>query len=175
MTEMMHDTQESPPQFHMAPLNLARIKQPKDHWQNQGFIKNLVIVNVHAEAHSGFTWRLVGDETAQANDDSLDDPFRIANLTVLENIESFVSSVFRNKQHRAVLRCRDEWFTSLEFSLELGWIPGGRLPTLVEAQVKLALVESPGPLPATFIFKNSFPPNLTSPVMAFSSTGESEC
>lgn len=153
----MNETQSSELLFYLAQLNIAKFKKPKEHPQNKGFVDNIDRVNAQAESHPGFIWRLE-DESTDTSDHSLNDPNMITNLSVWESVESLGEFVYRNQQHRKIMRQREDWFSPIKSYLVLWWVPCGHIPTLAEAQEKLALLERIGPSAAAFTFKDKFSP-----------------
>ena len=61
--------------------------------------------------------------------------------------------LLRGSDHVAVMRRRREWFDRLEVSTALWWIRSGHIPTLREAQERLAHLEERGPTRFAFTFK----------------------
>ncbi|MCL6431230.1 MAG: DUF3291 domain-containing protein, partial [Anaerolineae bacterium] len=61
--------------------------------------------------------------------------------------------------HASFLRRRREWFQHMaEASLALWWVPVGHIPTMAEAVERLTHVQTHGPTPFAFTFRQPFPP-----------------
>ncbi len=132
--------------------------QPREHEANLDFINNLDRVNAIAEQSPGFVWRLVGDGNDATDVNPFEDQEMIVNLSVWESIESLSAFVYRNKQHREIMRRRAEWFSHIDVYLVLWWIPKGHIPTVEEAVKKLAHLQAFGPSDKAFTFKEPYPP-----------------
>jgi uncharacterized protein DUF3291 len=144
--------------FHLAQLNIARLRAPLDSPIVAGFVAALDPINALADAAPGFVWRLQsegGDATAIR---AFDDDLLLVNLTVWESIEALADFAYRS-DHRRVLLRRREWFDRLgEVYLVLWWIPAGAIPTIEEAKDRLDLLRRVGPSLDAFTFKSPFPP-----------------
>ncbi len=143
--------------YHLAQLNIARFRLPQDHPQNADFINNLDRVNAIAENQEGFIWRFTGDGNDALDVQAFDDPNIASNMSLWANIESLSAFVYRNKEHREIMRRRSEWFDKIDFYLVLWWVKQGHVPSLKEAIERLALLETLGPSPEAFNFKTQFP------------------
>jgi len=143
--------------YQLVQLNIARFHLPQEHPDNADFIDNLDRVNAIAEEQDGFVWRLVGDGNNALDIDMFDDVNMITNMSVWESIESLSAFVYRNKDHRAIMRRRAEWFEKNDFHLVLWWVKKGHIPTLEEAKQKLELLAAKGATEHAFTFKTPFP------------------
>ncbi|GAA6140095.1 DUF3291 domain-containing protein [Arenicella sp. 4NH20-0111] len=143
--------------YHLAQLNIARFRLPQDHPVNSDFIDNLDRVNAIAESQEGFVWRLTGEGNNALDVNAFDDPNVAANMSVWKSLEALGAFVYRNKEHREIMRRRNEWFDKIDFYLVLWWIEEGHTPTLEEAKAKLEWLVSQGPTAQAFSFKNPFP------------------
>jgi hypothetical protein len=136
----------SPPTWHFAQFNIARLHQPLDHPDTAEFVANLDRVNAVAEASPGFVWRLTDDESGLSSSyvRAYDDPLVIINLSVWESPEQLSDFVYRGA-HTPVLRRRREWFEKMdEAYLVCWWIPAGTLPTVAEAVARLERLSTEG-------------------------------
>ena len=116
--------------WHIAELNVARLRQPIDAPETAGFVANLDPVNAIADAAPGFVWRLQDDSGNATSIHTSDDPRFIVNLSVWESIETLEAFV-RRTPHADVLRRRREWFErATEAYLVLWWIPAGTRPSV---------------------------------------------
>jgi hypothetical protein len=145
--------------YHLAQINIARFREPKDHPVNAGFMDALDHVNALAEASPGFVWRMVGETTSAVDVEvAEDDPRLAANLTVWTDIEALAAFAYRNLEHRAIMRRRKEWFEHIDTYMALWWIPAGQTPTLADAMRRLAVLAQHGPTQEAFLFAAPFPP-----------------
>jgi heme-degrading monooxygenase HmoA len=141
----------------LAQVNVARFRAPVDDPVNAGFMNALDHVNALAEAAPGFIWRLKGEGNNATDLRPYDDPHMAINMSVWEDVGSLAAFVYRNLDHRAVMRRRREWFEEMKVYMALWWVPAGTLPTVEEAKERLALLERLGPTPAAFTFRQPFP------------------
>ncbi len=116
-------------------------------------------INAIADTSPGFVWRL---QTSEGNATDLrpyEDERILVNMSVWESIEQLKHYVYKTT-HADLLRQRQEWFEKFTGSYTaLWWIPKGHVPTVDEAKKRLAHLESHGPTPFAFTFKQSFPPD----------------
>lgn len=143
--------------YHLAQLNIARFRLPQEHPDNKEFIDNLDRVNAIAEMQDGFIWRFTGEGNDAMDIQAFDDVNIASNMSLWSSLESLGAFVYRNKDHREIMRRRSEWFNKIDFHLVLWWVPIGHLPTLEEAKLKLELLSTEGPSPKAFTFRSSFP------------------
>ncbi len=143
--------------FHLAQVNIARIKAPLDDPLMAGFVTRLDEINALAERSAGFVWRL---QTSEGNATSLrpyDDDRIIVNMSVWETIEHLQQYVYRTA-HAELLRQRHNWFEKFAgLYAALWWVPAGHRPDVDEAKKRLAHLETHGPTPFAFTFRQSFP------------------
>lgn len=144
--------------WHLAQLNVGRLRAPIEHPDSAGFADNLDPVNAEAEAAAGFVWRLQ-DESGNATGFARDgDPLRILNLSVWDSIESLKSFTYGG-DHVGFMRRRLEWFEPRDAPhLAMWWIPAGHEPSIAEAEERLALLQREGPTENAFTFVRTFPP-----------------
>jgi hypothetical protein len=112
-------------------------------------------VNALADAAPGFVWRLQTEDGNATAIRAFDDDRIIVNMSVWESVDDLAEFVYRS-DHVSVLRRRREWFDRLDVSTALWWIRSGHIPTVREAQERLAHVEERGPTPFAFTFKQRF-------------------
>jgi hypothetical protein len=144
--------------YHLAQLNIARLRAPLDSPQLAGFVDALEPINALADGSPGFVWRLqteAGDATALR---VFDDDMLIVNMSVWESREALSEFVFRS-DHREVMTGRRQWFERLDDAyLVLWWVTAGHVPEVDEAKARLALLQKEGPSPEAFSFRSVFPP-----------------
>jgi hypothetical protein len=148
------------PQYHIAQVNIGKIKAPLDSSTMAGFMNQLDAINALADAAPGFVWRLqTGEGNATyfrpyPNDDRI-----LLNMSVWETIESLKDYVYRTA-HAEVLRHRHEWFEKFESNyMALWWVPAGHIPGIDEAKKRIAHLDAHGPTEFAFTFKKTFPPD----------------
>lgn len=152
-----------PRTFHLAQINIARMRYPLDDPRMQSFVDQLDPVNALAESSPGFVWRLQsaeGDATSMRpfGDDVL------VNMSVWESVEALEAFAYRSA-HTEVLRQRKEWFDTMESrAVALWWVPAGTQPTPADARRRLDLLDGWGESPLAFTFKKRFPPPPATPV-----------
>jgi len=144
--------------YHLAQFNIARFRLPQEHPNNRDFIENLDRVNAIAETQNGFVWRFTGERNNALDVNAFEDPNIASNMSLWKDLESLGAFVYRNKDHRTIMRRRNEWFDKIDFYLVLWWVEVGHIPTVEEAQLKLGLLAEKGPTAQAFTFKNPFPP-----------------
>jgi hypothetical protein len=146
------------PTYHLAQLNIGRIRAPLDSPLMETFVRRLPDINAIADRAPGFVWRLQtedGDATAVRpfGDDRI-----LVNMSVWESLESLHAYVYRSG-HAEVMRRRREWFERMEEAyVVLWWVPAGHRPTIGEAKERLGLLRSIGASPAAFTYRQPFPP-----------------
>jgi hypothetical protein len=83
-------------EFHLAQVNIARLRAPIDSERLADFVANLDRVNAVADASSGFLWRLQtedGDATAIR---AFDDDSVIVNMSVWTSVSALGEFVYRS-------------------------------------------------------------------------------
>lgn len=142
---------------HLAVFNVARLRAPLESQQLADFVAGLDPVNALGEQAPGFVWRYVADGTNNATAvRPLGDNSIIVNLGVWESREHLWDFVYRSP-HLDLLRRRREWFTVPdEAYLVLWWVPAGHIPSLDEAIERLRRLQSDGPGPHAFTFREPF-------------------
>ena len=143
--------------FHLAQINVGRLRAPVDDPMIADFKNNLDRINALADGMPGFVWRLVG-EGGNATDiqPKPDDPLFAINMSVWTDLDALAGFVYRSA-HREVMRRRREWFEHMDFYMTVWWVPVGHTPTIEEGLAKLDLLERLGPTPEAFSFKTPFP------------------
>jgi Domain of unknown function (DUF3291) len=143
--------------FHVAQVNIGRIRAPPDDPIMAGFRTQLDPINALADRSPGFVWRLqTEDGNAMAIRPYADERMAI-NMSVWESLEALQEFVYKSA-HVAPLRDRKQWFEPIEGPiLVLWWIPAGHIPTVEEARERLQHLKEHGPTPAAFTFRASLP------------------
>jgi len=142
--------------YHLAQLNIAKLKYPAEAPEMADFMNNLDRINALAEKSLGFVWRL---QTEEGDATCIDffGPDILVNMSVWQDSEFLHDYVYRTS-HAQIMSRRKEWFERFEGSYTvLWWIPEGGVPTLEEANEKLELLRAQGPTADAFTFKQPFP------------------
>jgi uncharacterized protein DUF3291 len=147
--------------FHIAQVNIARMREPLDSPLLVPFVARLDELNALADVSPGFVWRL---QTGEGNATYLrpyDDDRILFNLSVWESTEQLKEYVYKTA-HAEVLRQRRDWFEHFDGAvLALWWVPAGHVPSVDEAKTRLAHLEEKGPSQYAFTFRTIEPPDTT--------------
>jgi hypothetical protein len=143
--------------FHLAQVNIALPHEPLDAPLLADFVAALEPVNAAADVAPGFVWRLQSDAGDATAVKAFGDDRLIVNMSVWESLEALRAFVYADRTHLAVLRRRREWFARLgDVHTVLWWVPLDQLPTVQDAEERLALLRKDGPAPAAFTFREHF-------------------
>lgn len=146
------------PMMHLAQYNVARLVAPLDDPLIADFVADLERINTLGDRSPGFVWRLQGDDGTSTGVRVGDDERIIVNFTVWESIEAVFEYAYHS-DHVEAFRRRREWFDAPDVAhLVLWWIPAGTIPTVAEAEARLAHLRAHGPTPKAFTFKQRFAP-----------------
>jgi hypothetical protein len=144
--------------WHLAQLNIARLRAPLDDPSIADFVDNLEAVNALAEQSRGFVWRLQTDEGDATAVRAYDDELVIINLTVWESVEALADFAYRTG-HVRFLRRKREWFEPMvEAHLVMWWVPAGEPPTVPDAVTRLERLRRDGPSAEAFTFRPPYGP-----------------
>jgi Domain of unknown function (DUF3291) len=147
--------------YHLAQLNIGRLRAPLDSPQLAGFVAGLDPINALADRSPGFVWRLQTDEGNATSIHAFQDQLLLLNMSVWESPETLRAFVYQS-EHRSFLAQRREWFERLAEAIQvLWWVPAGHLPTVEEAVDRLETLRRDGPSPQAFTFRALFPPPST--------------
>ena len=139
--------------FHIAQVNVARMKFPLDSPEMAGFTGRLEEINALADGSPGFVWRLQSDEGDATYIRPFEDDRILVNLSVWESVEALKDYVYRTA-HAELLRSRRSWFEHFDGAyVALWWVPAGHVPDVEEAKQRLAHLDEHGPTPFAFTFK----------------------
>ena len=141
--------------FNIAQVNIALPIEPTDSPLLAEFVAQLDPINALADRSAGFVWRLQTEDGNATAIRAFDDGRLIVNMSVWESIEQLAEFVYRSG-HVAVMRRRREWFERMRLHMALWWIPTGTIPTVAEAELRLAHLRANGPTPFAFTFKQRF-------------------
>ena len=144
--------------YHLAQLNLARLKAPKGDPLTEEFFTAIPAINVLAEAQPGFVWRLVGEVKEHTDIPFFLDPHLVVNISLWKDLESFRHFVYKSG-HVQYIKRKKEWFLPFDgpFAV-LWWLRAGEVPTLAQAKERLDLLKEHGPTEQAFDLHNLFQP-----------------
>jgi hypothetical protein len=145
--------------YHIAQINIGRIKGPLDGPIMAGFMARLDEINALADGSPGFVWRLQTSEGNATYFRPYDDDQILMNMSVWETVEDLRHFVYHT-MHVELLRQRQEWFENFAgVYLALWWVPVGHIPGVDEAKKRLAHLDVHGPTQFAFTFKKIFQPD----------------
>ena len=144
--------------WHLAQYNLAKLRKPLTDPLLADFVAAIDRINRLGDASPGFVWR---HQTAEGNSTSVrprDDQSIIINFTVWESVEQLFRFTYYS-DHVEMYRKRRKWFEHVDWQyLALWWVPAGHIPSVDEAEERLAYLNEHGPTERAFTFKQRFPP-----------------
>src|SRR4029453_12790504 len=141
-----------PQRFHIAQVNIARLRAPIDDPMLAGFVARLDDVNALADAAAGFVRRLQTDAGNAAALHAYDDDRILFNLSVWESPERLRDFVYRSA-HVEVMRQRKSWFERFDGPYyALWWVPAGHVPSIDEAKERLEHLRAHGESAHSFSF-----------------------
>jgi hypothetical protein len=146
--------------YHLAQVNLGRVRASLEDPMMQSFVARLDEINALAEASPGFVWRLKSDDEGPSSYlRPFEDERILVNMSVWESVEALKDFTYRT-MHTELLRDRKEWFEKFDgVFLALWWVPEGHHPSVDEAKKRLAHLDAHGPSQFAFTFKNVMPPD----------------
>ena len=143
--------------FHLAQLNIAKMKAALEDPVMQDFVDNLDVVNATAESSPGYVWRLQGDEGNATSMRVFEDNMLLVNFSVWETVDDLKTFVY-DSMHVNFLRRKREWFEKFDgVFLVLWWIRAGDIPEVDEAQKRLAWLQANGESEYAFSFRKLYP------------------
>ena len=145
--------------FHIAQVNIGRIKAPLDDPSMIGFVQRLDDLNALADRAPGFVWRLQTPAGNATYFRPYDDERVLMNMSVWESVDALRDYVYHTA-HAEVMRQRRAWFEAFErVYVALWWVPRGHRPGIDEARKRLAHLDAHGPSQFAFTFTHVFPPD----------------
>ena len=142
--------------FHIAQFNIAKLLAPLDDPQLAEFVGSLERINTIADERPGFVWRLQGESGDATSLRPLGDDV-IVNMSVWRDIDALHDFVYRTA-HAPAMAKRRQWFAKPDGPfMVLWWVRAGYIPTVADAQGRLAILARKGPSPAALTFKTRFP------------------
>ena len=143
--------------FHLAQVNIGRLRAPIENPIMEGFRSQLDSINALADRTPGFVWRLQTEDGNATAIRPYQDDLMAINMSVWESLEALQQFVYQSA-HVGPLRDRKLWFEPIEGPIQaLWWIPAGHIPTVDEAKARLVLLKERGPSPDAFTFRVPFP------------------
>jgi hypothetical protein len=147
------------PSYHIAQVNIGRVRAPLDDSLMAGFMARLNEINALADASPGFVWRLQTPEGNATYFRPFDDDRILVNMSVWQTVDALKHYVYHSA-HAELLRQRHEWFEKFEGTYAaLWWVPAGHIPSIDEAQKRLAHLDAHGPTQFAFTFRVIFEPD----------------
>jgi hypothetical protein len=147
------------PSYHIAQVNIGRIRAELDDPIMAGFVNRLEEINALADASPGFVWRLQTNEGNATYFRPYGDERTLLNMSVWRDVASLRHYVYQTA-HRELLRQRHAWFERFEGSYTaLWWVPVGHIPGIDEAKRRIAHLDMHGPKQFAFTFKSVFEPD----------------
>jgi heme-degrading monooxygenase HmoA len=139
--------------YHVAQVNIGRIRAGLDDPIMAGFVQRLDEINALADASPGFVWRLQTNEGNATYLRPYEDERVILNMSVWESVDALRQFVFHTS-HRELLRQRQAWFQKFEGAYAaLWWVPAGHIPGIDEARRRIAHLDAHGPTQFAFTFQ----------------------
>jgi hypothetical protein len=143
--------------FHLAQLNVARMRAPLTDPVMASFVAQLDRINAVADQSPGFVWRLQDDEGDATAIRAFADERVLVNMSVWASLEALHAYVYEG-EHLRPLSGRREWFEPMDGPhLVLWWIPAGSIPTVEEGRARLEDLARNGPTENAFTFRQPFP------------------
>jgi hypothetical protein len=143
--------------FHLAQINIGRLKAPVTDPMIAGFVARLDDINALADRAPGFVWRLQTDEGNATSIRAFEDPLLALNMSVWETPEALRDFVY-SSDHVHVMRQRRAWFERFDgFYMVLWWVPKGHIPSVEEAKARLEHLDRHGESAHAFTFARIFP------------------
>ena len=143
--------------YHLAQVNVARMRAPLDSPVMAWFVARLDAINARADASPGFVWRLQTKEGDATTIRAFEDETILLNMSVWESLDALQAYVYQGA-HAETMSLRREWFEPPhEAHLALWWIPAGHIPTVDEAVERLDHIRRVGPTEFAFSFRRRFP------------------
>ena len=145
--------------FHLAPLNIARMKFSPGHPGMKDFTDALDPVNASADASQGFVWRMISDEDTSTEREAFEDSGWLVNMSVWKSLKD-LKRYIATPLHLSIMRRRAEWFENHDqATMVLWWVKNGHQPDFPEAMNRLEHLRKNGPNAYAFGFSDNFDPH----------------
>lgn len=142
--------------YELAQINVAVFRKPQDDPANADFVNALDEVNAAAEQAPGFVWRLQDETGSAINFKPSGNANLIVNVSIWQDVESLRDFAYKQTDHIAIMRRREEWFVPEESGLALWWVKAGERPDPAQALARLRFLKSKGPSEKAFTFAKPF-------------------
>ena len=139
--------------MNIAQINVGTILYDQEDTKMLGFTKNLDRINILAESHKGFIWRLK-DESGNATEIQVyDHPRALLNMSVWRSVEDLIDFAYQT-EHVEFVKRRHEWFEKPKGAFSCLWpVQAGHFPTALEGKEKLDLYTKNGSSAEVFDFR----------------------
>jgi len=145
--------------FHIAQLNIGRMRAALEDPVMAGFVARLDEINALADGSAGFVWRLKTEGGNATYLRPYDDDRILFNMSVWESVEHLRRFVY-GTMHVEVMRRREAWFEKFSGAfMALWWVPVGHVPSVDEGKQRLAHLDAHGPTQFAFTFRSVLPPD----------------
>jgi hypothetical protein len=145
--------------YHIAQVNIGRIRAELDDPIMAGFVNRLDEINALADASPGFVWRLQTNQGNATYFRPFEDERTLLNMSVWETLEQLRHFVYQT-MHVELLRQRYAWFEKFAGAYAaLWWVPPAHIPGIDEAKRRLAHLEAHGPTQFAFTFNSVIMPD----------------
>lgn len=142
--------------YHIAQCNIAELIAPKGDPQVEEFFARINEINALAERTPGFIWRLKDEEGDATSINVYNNDMLIVNMSVWESVEALYQYAYYS-DHVELFRKRREWFHKMDRAyMALWWTPVGHFPSTDEMKQRLEYLNTHGPTPYAFTFKQQF-------------------
>ena len=146
------------PEYHVAEINIARMRAPLTDPLMAGFVAQLASINALADSTPGFVWRLQSEGGDATSLRTYGDEPILVNMSVWETVEHLKEYVYRSA-HIGVVKDRRSWFEPFDGPYyALWWVPAGYFPTVEVGKGRLDYLRANRESEYAFSFRNAFPP-----------------
>ncbi len=145
------------PTYHLAQYNVAKLVAPLEDLRLAEFRARLDEINQLGDRSPGFVWRHQNADGNSTGTRVGADPLVVINYTVWESLDSLFEYTYHS-DHVEVFRKRRDWFADHAGApyFVMWWIPAGHIPSVEEAEERLAYLAEHGPSAHAFTFKQRF-------------------
>lgn len=139
-------------EYNLAQINIALMKAPLQDPVMAEFAAALDEVNLTADKHPGFVWRLQTPSGNATDIRAYPDYRMLVNLSVWQSVESLKAYVYQSL-HGEFFTQRRKWFEKYQGEhFCMWWVPAGYFPTVEEGKAKLEYLALHGDSPECFTF-----------------------
>lgn len=141
--------------LHLAQVNVAKRLAPMDDPIMKDFVDNVDRINVLADEHEGFVWRLK-DEDKDVAAKIFQDETLLINMSVWKSLDALFNYTYKSG-HIEVFKRKKEWFSKMKMTHMAFWyVPEDYEPTFQDAKQRLDYLNEHGDTPYAFTFKSKF-------------------